>query len=64
MVCPFKCGVSLQYTYIGKDNSPEERSKADNYIEIAQHAFFEKCDGQECPYYNYNGLCDRGVGGD
>lgn len=44
--------------YIGKDTA-EDRQNSENYIEVAQHALFEKCDEDECPYYIYLAGCQR-----
>ena len=62
MVCPFRVGVKFEHAYIGED-TPEERRKSDNYIEIAQHAVFEPCEEDECPYYIYAG-CQRVINDD
>ena len=58
MICPFRVGIKYEYTYIDPDNQ-EGRQKSENYIEVAQHALFEKCNEGECPYYNYAGFCNR-----
>lgn len=58
MICPFRVGLKYEYQYIGK-NTAEDRANSEKYIEVAQHAFFEECDKEDCPFYNYAGSCDR-----
>lgn len=58
MICPFRVGVKFEHAYIGKDTE-EDRQKPDNYIEVAQHAVFEPCEKDECPYYLYTIGCQR-----
>ena len=57
MICPFRVGVKYEYQYIGA-NTKEERQKHENYITVAEHALFERCEEEECPWYSYNS-CDR-----
>ena len=58
MKCPFRVGVAFEYNYIGK-NIREDMTDSNKYIEAAQHSVFEDCYKDECPYYNYNGSCER-----
>lgn len=58
MKCPFRAGIRFEYQYIGP-NTASGKQKSENYIEIAQHSVFEDCFKEECPFYNYNGLCER-----
>lgn len=58
MICPFRVGVKYEYQYIGT-SSIEDRVSSDKYIQVAQHALFEECDKEDCPFYNYAGGCDR-----
>lgn len=58
MICPFRVGLKFEYQYIGT-NSIEDRANSEKYIEVAQHALFEECDKEDCPFYNYAGGCDR-----
>lgn len=58
MICPFRVGLKFEYQYIGT-NSIEDRANSENYIKIAQHALFEECSKEDCPFYNYAGGCDR-----
>jgi hypothetical protein len=59
MKCPFRVGAFFEYQFIGNPSSKEDKQNSDKYIEIAQHALFEECEEEDCPYYDYNGACGR-----
>ncbi len=56
MICPFRVGVRFENLYIG--NNEQDTHNRDKYLQIAQHAVYEPCEGDECPYYVYAG-CQR-----
>lgn len=56
MKCPFRCGIRFDYEVVGVNSKSVKTS--DDYIETAQHAVFEDCYEDECPFYNYSG-CSR-----
>lgn len=61
MICPFRVGVKFEHLYIGK--TEEDAHNPDKYLEIAQHAVFEPCEEDGCPYYIYAG-CQRVINDD
>ncbi len=54
MVCPFRVGAKFEYALIGEDTS-----NPDSYVQVAQTAVYPPCYEGECPYYNYDGSCER-----
>lgn len=57
MKCPFRVGVIFDYELAGPTHGTKT---ADNYIEKGQHAIFEDCYEDECPYYTYyDRKCER-----
>lgn len=47
MICPFRVGIKFDYELVG----PGKQKTSDNYIEVAQHATYEDCYEDECPYF-------------
>ena len=58
MICPFRIDVEFEYVALESKEGEEP-----SYLEKAHRQKYPKCVGQECPFYNFNGYCDR-VGGE
>lgn len=53
MVCPFRINIEFDYATITSD------SGAESIMQVAQKETYPECEYGDCPFYNYNGLCDR-----
>lgn len=53
MICPFRGGVKMSYIEVqGKEGDTD-------YLIKEQTPFYPECYGDDCPFYNWNGSCDR-----
>ena len=55
MICPFRIDVEFEYMGLSTGKKDEEPS----YLEKAQRQVYSPCMEDECPFYNYDGLCTR-----
>ena len=58
MICPFRVGIKFEYEYIGEN--ADDSNKREMYLESSQHAYYEECEKEECPYYEEDYISSSG----